>query len=103
MEKRYAEARVNMNREWMNSLPRRVAWNDIPQFERLDDRVAAVNIAAGAIVDVTRGYVALTTDDAPTEEELLAWAWLIRPDLEEQVMLLANGDLREAIESYHEP
>ncbi len=92
-----------MNMERIDSLPRRVAWNEIPQFDRLDDRIAAVNIAAGAIVDVTRGYVALTTADVPTEEELLAWAWLIRPDLEDQIMPLASGHLREAIESYHEP
>jgi hypothetical protein len=81
-------------------LPRSVAWSDISQFDRFDERLGAVNVSHGAIMDVTDGHVALSTDQSPTDDELVAWAWLIRPDLQEQIIPAASSELREAIAYY---
>jgi hypothetical protein len=88
--------------ELVRFLPRSVAWSDIPEFDRFDERFGAVNVSLGPIMDVTEGYVAFTTDQRPTKDELVAWAWLIRPDLEEQIIHLASRELREAIAYYRE-
>lgn len=93
---------MNGVQDLVRFVPRSVAWSDVVEFDRFDERFGAINVACGAIMDVTDGHVALTTDDAPTDDELLAWTWLIRPDLGEHIMPLANDELRDAIEYYRE-
>lgn len=102
MAKRATADPMNQVQDLVRFLPRSVAWSDIPEFDRFDERFGAVNVAHGPIMDVMEGHVALATDEPPTDNELVAWAWLIRPDLEEQIMAFANTELREAIEYYRE-
>lgn len=92
-----------IDRETLRLLPRHVLWSEVTEFERFDHRFGAVNVAEGPIMDVGDEYIELTTDDnKPTHDQLVAWAWLVRPDLGPQLRELASQDMREAIDYYEE-
>ncbi len=84
----------------LSELPHIVAWNDAGELERFDERFGGVSEAVGPIMDVTREHVALTTDDTPTRDELIAWAWLIRPSLSAQLRDIASPNMLRIIDSY---
>jgi hypothetical protein len=81
-------------------LPHIVVWSDVGEVERFDERFGGVNEVVGPIMDVTREYVALTTDDTPSRDELIAWAWLIRPSLGVQLREIASHAMSRIIDSY---
>lgn len=84
-------------------MPHRVAWRDVTEADRFDDRFGAVNVAEGAFMDVGDDYVELTTDECePTHDQLVAWAWLVRPDLGPRLREIASDEMREAIDYYEE-
>lgn len=72
-------------------------------MHRFDERFGAVNAVVGAIMDVTSDYVELSTDDeSPTHDQLVAWLWLIRPDLDDRLREMASDKMRDAIDYYRE-
>jgi hypothetical protein len=92
---------MNIDDDLLRFIPRRVAWQDVTDVERFDDRFGAVNVAVGPIMDVTDEYVELSSDtNEPAQDELVAWAWLIRPDLGRRLREVATGELRDAIDAY---
>ena len=94
---------LNINRESLRFFPRRVAWNDVAEMDRFDDRFGAVNVAEGPIMDVSDECLQLTTDERePTHDQLVAWAWLVRPDLGPRLREIASREMREAIDYYEE-
>ncbi len=82
-------------------VPHRVAWQDVVDVHRFDERFGAVNAAVGPIMDVTADYVELSIDDdVPTHDQLVAWSWLIRPDLGRRLRQIATSGIRDAIDYY---
>jgi hypothetical protein len=94
---------MTFSEEMLLSMPRRMPWTGVTEADRFDERFGAVNAAVGAIMDVTDQYVELTTDgQEPTRDQLVAWAWLIRPDLGQGLRDIAPTEVREAIDYYEE-
>lgn len=89
--------------ETLRVFPRRVPWSDVVELNRFDERFGALNVVEGAIMDVGDDHVALTTDDEePMQSQLVAWVWLVRPDLGSCLREIASQPLREAIDYYEE-
>jgi hypothetical protein len=87
----------------LQNIPREVDWDDIPEFERMDDRVSMVSMICSNIIGVNEGYIEwCPNDEPPIEAEILAWIWVIRPDLGEKIFPRANEDLRQTILDYME-
>jgi hypothetical protein len=91
---------MRIDDETLLSFPRRFAWSDVVDRDRFDDRFGAVNAIQGAIMDVTQHGVELSTDGPITRDELIAWVWLVRPDLAANLREVAAATLRATIDSY---
>jgi len=88
-------------RSTLQSLPSRVAWRDVPEFERLDERVLAIDWLCGDIIDVSDGWVGwCPNNEPPTVAETLAWWWVARPDLGNEIAKEADEEFRQIILEY---
>ncbi len=88
-------------RSMLQSLPHRVAWCDIPEFERLNERVSAMDWLYGDIVDMGDGWVGwCPNNEPPAAAETLAWWWIARPDLGNEIAKEADEEFREIISDY---
>lgn len=82
--------------------PKMVSWAQVEAFEDLDQRVSAVTVLFGSVVGVNDGTVEWCPDDTPpTEQERLAWLWLIQPSNYEHLNALAGSSLRDLMDCYH--
>ena len=85
----------------LQSLPDRVVWTDVPEFERLDERVSAIEWMYGDIIDMGDSWVGwCPNNDPPTFAETLAWWWVARPDLGNEIGREADEEFRESILDY---
>ena len=83
------------------SLPDRVAWRDVPEFERLDERVLAIDWLYGDIIDMGDGWVGwCPNNEPPAAAETLAWWWVARPDLGDEIATEADEEFRQIILEY---
>jgi len=70
-------------------LPNQVRWKDISEFESIDDRVALVNAYFVNLIGMNNGSVEFCSDSIPpTDEEYLAFLWLVRPKLSSKIAKL---------------
>jgi hypothetical protein len=81
------------------SLPKEVPFKEIVDFENLDVRVGCVNVFFANIVGVNKGFIGFSPNsDPPSCDELLAWLWLVRPDLTSVIAdQIKNSGFREGI------
>ena len=57
-----------------------VAFSEIVEFDRIDDRVAIINTAFDLLIGMNRGFVEFCPNqDPPSRAELIALAWLVNP------------------------
>jgi hypothetical protein len=81
------------------SLSKGVSLDDIVDVHELDMRIGCVNIYFTNIIGVNDKSIEFyPNSDPPTKEELLAWAWIIRPDMTGAILRqLGDHDLAEGI------
>ncbi|TAE55606.1 MAG: hypothetical protein EAZ76_15490 [Nostocales cyanobacterium] len=85
----------------LNSIPNEVNWQDIVQFNKLDERVAIANDIFPNLIGVNEGYIEWCPDnEPPTLLETLLWWWVIRPDLGAAIAIEAPQELKEIISQY---
>ena len=85
----------------LNSIPNEVAWEDVVQFDKLDDRVAIANDFCPNIVGVNDGSIEwCPNEEPPSDLEKLVWWWVVRPDLGAAVALEAPLELKRIIGNY---
>ncbi len=85
-------------RELLSNPPNSVAWSDVGDLERLDERRACIDCLHANILGVNEGRVELSpNDNPPGRDETLAWLWLIRPDLGDEIASSAPAPLRNLI------
>ncbi|BAZ79395.1 hypothetical protein PN497_05090 [Sphaerospermopsis kisseleviana CS-549] len=78
-----------------------VNWQDIVQFNKLDQRVAIANDIFPNLIGVNEGYIEWCPDNDPlTHLETLLWWWVIRPDLGAAIASEAPQELKEIISRY---
>jgi len=84
-----------------DNLPREIPWSQIVQFDKLDERVSAVGCLFVNIIGVNDGYVEwCPNDDPPTQDEYLAWVWVVRPDLGSLMKEEVGKDFTALIAAY---
>jgi hypothetical protein len=85
----------------LNSLPHKIPWPDIVQFEKLDDRVAIANDLCANIIVVNENTIEwCPNDDTPNHLETLVWWWVVRPDLGAAIAIEAPEELKKIISLY---
>lgn len=85
----------------LNSISNEVSWQNIVQFEKLDERVAVANELCANLIGVNEGYVEWCPNDQPASLlETLLWWWVIRPDLGAAIANEAPQELKEIISQY---
>ncbi|NEP87843.1 MULTISPECIES: hypothetical protein [Okeania] len=84
-----------------NSIPNEVAWQNIVQFEQLDDRVAIANDFYPNMVGVNDGFIEwCPNDEPPSYLERLMWWWVVRPDMGVAFALEDPVELKRIIGNY---
>ncbi|MBN3951506.1 MAG: hypothetical protein HWQ38_35565 [Nostoc sp. NMS7] len=85
----------------INSISREVSWQNIVQFEKLDERVAIANELCANLIGVNEGYVEWCPNDEPTSLlETLLWWWVIRPNFGAAIANESPQELKEIISQY---
>ena len=85
----------------LNAIPSEVNWQDVVQFEKLDERVARANDLCANVVGVNEGYIEwCPNDEPPSMMETLVWWWVVRPDLGAAIAIEAPQELKEIIGQY---
>ena len=91
----------------LNSISYSALWQDIVEFEKLDERVAIVNCIFANLIGVNNGYIeCCPSDNAPSLMESFTWWWVVRPDLGAAITINLHKNvaeaqkLREAIADY---
>jgi len=65
----------------LSSIPHEIRWQDIVQFEKLDDRVTIANDLCTNIIGVNEGTIEWCPNENPPHHlEKLVWWWVVRPD-----------------------
>lgn len=85
----------------LDSTPTHFNWADIEEFDRFDERRSAVDCLFANTVGVNDGFVEWCPNgDPPDIDERLAWIWCVQPSAGEEILMLAQSNLRYLIESY---
>ncbi len=85
----------------LNSIPNEVRWQDIVQFDKLDERVTLADGLCANIIGVNEGYIEwCPNDEPPNSLEILIWWWVVRPDLGAAIAIEAPQELKEIISQY---
>lgn len=85
----------------LSSIGNEVRWQEIVQFEKLDDRIAIANDLCANIIGVNEGYIEwCPNDDPPSRLETLIWWWVVRPDLGAAIAIESPQELKEIIGQY---
>ena len=85
----------------LNSIPHKIPWQDIVQFEKLDDRVAIANALCANIIVVNENTIEwCPNNDTPNHLETLVWWWVVRPDLGAAIAIEAHEKLKKIISLY---
>ena len=81
--------------------PKKVAWSDVADFDRLDERRSCIDCLYANILGVNEGYVEWSPNDSPpSRDETLALLWFIRPDLGAEIASDASAPLRNLIHKF---
>jgi hypothetical protein len=86
----------------VEAMGRMAAWSDLPDLARLDERVSIANVAFRNVVGVNEGYIEWCPNDRPPkDDEALAWLWVVRPELGEEIAALTTSQhFRTLIREY---
>ena len=77
----------------LNTFPCEVRYDEIRDFENLDERISAVGVIYANTIGVSNGYVELSPDnEPPLIDEILSWIWVIRPDLGDEILKESDSD-----------
>jgi len=62
------------------AMAKHMAFSQIQNFDRIDDRVSIVNMAFANLIGVNAGFIEFCPDEnRPSRAELIALAWLVNP------------------------
>jgi len=85
----------------LNSIPHEIRWQDIVQFEKLDDRVTIADDLCANIIGVNEGTIECgCNENPPSQLETLVWWWVVRPDLGAAIAIEALQKLKNIISQY---
>ena len=93
---------MNELNEILKSIPLEVKWNDVVDFEDMDNRISAIEALFINIIGVGNGFIEFCPDnDPPLKEEVLSWIWVFRPDLADELLKMElSKDFRMLVQSF---
>lgn len=81
--------------------PLKVPWPKTDLLEQMEQRRNCVEIVQGTIIGVNKDEYEFAPDnETPSEAEVLAWIWFIRPDLMDDINKYVSKDMKEMMQSY---
>lgn len=81
----------------LNSINSKVPWQEVVEFEKIDERVAVANSILPNLIGMNDGYIEwCPNNEPPTLIETLIWSWTVRPDLGAAIASDAPKDIEEA-------
>ncbi|MBN1907934.1 MAG: hypothetical protein JW927_22850 [Deltaproteobacteria bacterium] len=81
--------------------PLNVPWPNPELLEQMEQRRNCVEMVQGTIIWVNRDeYEFVPDNEPPSEAEVLAWIWFIRPDLMDDISEYVSEDMKEMMQSY---
>lgn len=88
--------------EILQSIPKKVTWKEIVDFDNFDERLSSVSTLFANTIDVNEDSIEFCSDDEfSSKEEELSWIWTFRPDLSEEILKLKiSDDFRMLVSSY---
>ena len=88
----------------LESMPSKVQWKDIVDFDNFDERLSAVSVLFVNTIGVCENYIQFCPDnEPPLKEEELSWVWSYRPDLSNELLEMdLSDDFKVLIESYRD-
>ena len=87
--------------ELLRSTPTSVRFVDFDTPSDIDLRRGCVDVLFANTIGINEDSADwLPNDDPPDENERLAWIWFVRPDLADELLANAVGDLRMLIQCY---
>ncbi|MEB3339340.1 hypothetical protein [Okeania sp.] len=85
----------------LNSIPGEVAWENVVQLDKLDERVAIANDFFPNIIGVNDDSIEwCPNEEPPSYLEKLVWWWVVRPDMGAAIALEAPLELKRIIGNY---
>jgi len=86
----------------LKSIPKEVEFNDIIEFDKLDERISAVGVLFANTIGVNEKSVEFCPDnEPPLFEEIISWIWTFRPDLGKEILKQnLSEDLIKLVSSY---
>ena len=84
----------------LSAIPDEVRWEEVVQFEHLDERVLIANAVYGDIVGVSEGSVEWCPNPNTPDNARLLWLWVVRPDLGAAIAYKAPIEVRRQIADY---
>ena len=84
-----------------NNLSSKIKFSNIEDFKNFDIRASAIDCLFINIVGVNENTVEwCPNSEPPIRQEYLAWLWLIKPKLGDQILTEASAELSKLIKAY---
>ncbi|MCA5006374.1 hypothetical protein [Sphingobacterium bovistauri] len=89
-------------KELIENYPNEITFEEIVDFENLDERLSVVDCIVINAIGVNEGFIEFIPDNnPPLNEEILCWIWAIRPDLTNEILQKnISDDFEFALNSY---
>lgn len=86
----------------ISEIPKVVNFKDIPQFDRMEQRFFTIEQYYGDIIGMNVDSIEFCPNHKPPElqKEILPWLWVIRPELKNQLLEIADKQLQQIIGDY---
>ena len=84
------------------NIPNEAKFEEVEEFDNFDSRVSAIDCLFINIIGVNENSVEFIPNiEEQNEEEYLAWLWLIKPSLGNEIILECSKELSKLINSYN--
>jgi len=87
----------------LNLIEYKVNFSMISDFERMEERFFDIEKNFGDIVGMNVNAVEFCPNNKPpVKDEILAWLWIIHPELKDEIFKYADKTLKIMIQEYEE-
>lgn len=80
--------------------PRTATFSEVARFDDLDQRLSAATVLFGSVFGLSDGVEWVPDDIPPTEQERLAWLWLVDPGRTDDILPIATPPLHSLLTAY---
>lgn len=94
---------INMYLINKKTIPRHVKFFEITELKQMEERFYDIDANFINILGWNKDSLDFYPNtEPPNNDEILAWFWVIRPDLKEEILKYCNETLKKLIQEYKE-